>query len=282
MKPSRGFTLIELTIVLIIIGLLMTMVVKGRDIIRSARTKKDYVNYIERLYEDVFKYKAFVFERNGYEAIIGDGVENGGYENEVDGYIDTDMDNKTVAFIFSAAYPGFSDDFSQVKLLKDYDGTKRPYDPSDDLHIIAYLKADEVDPDIDRAFMFGDGREGFMFVPSGGAIKKTVHVYLGKDDNASGTNGASDNFLIFEDLSADQARAFDTMIDDMADGTNGKFIVLGYRASSECYSNKTSGVCKCYDSHRICMARGAEGGCPYPSCPPEEVEKLVCGYRLRE
>lgn len=269
-----GFTLIELTIVLIIIGLVMAMIVKGRDIIKSARTKKDYVNYVERLYDDVFKYKAFVFERNGYEGIIGDGEENGGYEPEANGYIDTDTDNKTAAILVL----GTSDNFTEVALLKDYDGTKRPYDPSDDSHIIAYLQAEEVDPEITNAFRFRNGNEGFMFTTSGGAIKKTVHAYLGSD----AIGEARDNFLVFEDISSDEARAFDTMIDDVANGITGNFIVLGYKLASSCYTNRTSSTCKCFDSQRTCIGKGAEGGCPYPSCPPEEVEKLVCGYRLRE
>ena len=37
---AEGFTLIELSIVLIIIGLLLGAIVKGKDLIRSAELKK--------------------------------------------------------------------------------------------------------------------------------------------------------------------------------------------------------------------------------------------------
>ena len=47
-KGSEGFTLIELSIVLIIIGLLLAAVVKGKDLIRSAELKKFYNGFIKQ------------------------------------------------------------------------------------------------------------------------------------------------------------------------------------------------------------------------------------------
>lgn len=45
-KDNRGFTLIEMAIVLIIIGLIIGAVTKGKDIINSAKQKKLYTQYI--------------------------------------------------------------------------------------------------------------------------------------------------------------------------------------------------------------------------------------------
>jgi prepilin-type N-terminal cleavage/methylation domain-containing protein len=43
---NRGFTLIEMAIVLIIIGIIIGAVVKGKDIVRSAEQKKLYTQYV--------------------------------------------------------------------------------------------------------------------------------------------------------------------------------------------------------------------------------------------
>jgi len=43
---NKGFTLIEMAIVLIIIGIIIGAVVKGKDIIKSAEQKKLYTKYV--------------------------------------------------------------------------------------------------------------------------------------------------------------------------------------------------------------------------------------------
>jgi len=47
-KNEKGFTLIELAIVLIIIGIILGSVAKGRDLIRSATIKRTYANFVSR------------------------------------------------------------------------------------------------------------------------------------------------------------------------------------------------------------------------------------------
>ncbi|MBU2590866.1 MAG: prepilin-type N-terminal cleavage/methylation domain-containing protein [Nitrospinae bacterium] len=46
LKNEKGFTLIEMALVLIIIGIILGAVVKGKDIMRSAQIKKVYTAYI--------------------------------------------------------------------------------------------------------------------------------------------------------------------------------------------------------------------------------------------
>ncbi|MEA1936395.1 MAG: prepilin-type N-terminal cleavage/methylation domain-containing protein [Thermodesulfobacteriota bacterium] len=45
-KSEKGFTLIEMAIVLIIIGIIIGAIVKGKDIIKSAEQKKLYTKYV--------------------------------------------------------------------------------------------------------------------------------------------------------------------------------------------------------------------------------------------
>ncbi len=42
---KKGFTLIELAIVLVVIGIIIGAVLKGRDLIRNARMKKAFLQF---------------------------------------------------------------------------------------------------------------------------------------------------------------------------------------------------------------------------------------------
>ncbi len=63
---QKGFTLVEMSIVLIIIGIILGAVVKGRDLIRSGEQKKLYNNFIK---EWQIAYQNY-FDRTGM--ILGD------------------------------------------------------------------------------------------------------------------------------------------------------------------------------------------------------------------
>jgi adenylate kinase len=41
-----------------------------------------------------------------------------------------------------------------------------------------------------------------------------------------------------------------------------------------------SDTCQCNDN--TCIGKGAEGGCALPTCSPEQVERLVMGYSLKD
>ncbi len=71
-EGEKGFTLVELAIVLVIIGLIMGAVLKGRDLIESAKIQKIYVQYIQGWELSVDNY----LDRTG--AVLGDGGANGG------------------------------------------------------------------------------------------------------------------------------------------------------------------------------------------------------------
>ena len=89
-EGEKGFTLIELAIVLVIIGLIMGAVLKGRDLIETAKIQKVYVQYIEGWELAVDNY----FDRTGQ--VLGDGTANGGTASTTDGNFN-DVDLGTAA-----------------------------------------------------------------------------------------------------------------------------------------------------------------------------------------
>ena len=81
MKRS-GFTLIELSIVLIIIGLIIGSVMKGKDLINSAEQKKIYNTWVKQWQVTINEYE----DRTG--ALLGDGKVNGGIAGTENGLFD--------------------------------------------------------------------------------------------------------------------------------------------------------------------------------------------------
>lgn len=82
LKNNQGFTLIELAIVLVIIGLILGSVLKGKDLINSAKQKNFYSNFVKNWELSVASY----YDRTGY--LLGDGTLNGGTVDPLNGIFD--------------------------------------------------------------------------------------------------------------------------------------------------------------------------------------------------
>ncbi len=82
---ERGFTLIEMAIVLVIIGLILGTVIKGKDVINSAKQKKFYTNYLKQWELAIASY----YDRTGN--LLGDGSKDGLFD-----YVDASSEFTTV------------------------------------------------------------------------------------------------------------------------------------------------------------------------------------------
>lgn len=82
LKSNKGFTLIELAIVLVIIGLILGSVLKGKDLINSAKQKNFYSSFLKTWQLSVASY----YDRTGY--LLGDGTKNGGTAASPNGNFD--------------------------------------------------------------------------------------------------------------------------------------------------------------------------------------------------
>jgi hypothetical protein len=72
-----------MAIVLVIIGLILGAVIKGKDVINSAKQKKFYTNFIKTWELSIASY----YDRTGN--VLGDGIANGGTAGTRDGRIET-------------------------------------------------------------------------------------------------------------------------------------------------------------------------------------------------
>lgn len=79
---EKGFTLIEIAVVLVIIGLIIGAAVKGKDLIQSGKQKKFYTSVLKAWELAVVGY----YDRTGL--VLGDGTANGGTQGTTNGAFD--------------------------------------------------------------------------------------------------------------------------------------------------------------------------------------------------
>ena len=91
MKHRRGFTLVEMAIVLVIIGIILAGVMKGRDIVRGAQVKQFSQQFAQKWGTVCQTY----YDKTGQQ--LNDGCVNGGSADNIDGWMDANAPSRASA-----------------------------------------------------------------------------------------------------------------------------------------------------------------------------------------
>lgn len=195
-RTQAGFTLVEMSLVLVIIGIILASVMKGRDIISTSEATRD---------KHVYFTKWITLANDYYKATgenIADGVRNGGNETMPDGYVDgvylaenaTTEDNR--AYIKSA-FQTIGTDPCTVLKGNVYGDTSNPV-CNNNLNPFAYRLSSEFVGKITITMGFGS-------------------YTIASDDGRSRQR----NFLVFVNVPLGYAKRLDATIDGSVDGTSG-------------------------------------------------------------
>jgi len=183
---NKGFTLIEMAIVLIIIGIIIGAVIKGKDLIRSAEQKKIYTKYLNAWRTGYANF----YDRTGKR--LGDFYNASTSSEGQDGKADTDNihDGKISS--------------TEREYLKTGDPLGTDFRGLDDVG----LTAPSTNTDNCWEYVYTD-KEG------GGHSLYVGFKYDQKNKY---------NYMWVEGLPNELGLALDTIIDNQADGTSGDFL----------------------------------------------------------
>ncbi|MCK5111230.1 MAG: prepilin-type N-terminal cleavage/methylation domain-containing protein [Arcobacteraceae bacterium] len=192
---KKAFTLIEISIVLIIIGIILTSIMKGRDLLRSSKIKEfsqTFVNEWEIVTDSYFN-------RMGNN--LADSINNGGTAADIDGFMDGNITTTT--------------HYSNI------DGNLT----ASGIDICQSIKADIKDGTNFCTSGYNPFKRGVSGEFTGTKIVTiTFTNYI--------INGRTKNILLFNNIPGDVAQAIDTMRDGIPNGTDGNVIALESEESS--------------------------------------------------
>ena len=192
---KKAFTLIELSIVLIIIGIILSSVMKGRDLLRSSKIKSFSQTFVNEWEVVVDSY----FTRIGTN--LNDSIYNGGSALNIDGFMDGDINTTT-------EYANIENNIT-----------------ASGIDICKSIKADIKD----GTTYCTSGYNPFKRSVSG-EFTGTKIVSVSFTNYI--IDGKSENILLFNNVPGDVAQAIDTMRDGVPDGLTGNVIALDAEAVS--------------------------------------------------
>ncbi|MDR9497828.1 MAG: prepilin-type N-terminal cleavage/methylation domain-containing protein [Hydrogenovibrio sp.] len=216
-KRYKGFTLVEMAIVLAIIGVILGAISIGKDLQRDAERQKIYQKFVsawKSAYDQYYNRMGVVlgdsqvaptYMVNGAEATIGNGNGTGAAGN-LDG-----------------AAAGIAENFNNTGLkichgqgyLEGEAGAGDAELAEQDLHVLFDRAGIRMPPG--RA----EGQEDrYLYVDSNG---NPAEIQVCFQWNPDGTNSGAGNVMVLRGLTPELARSLDSMIDGKPDAIEGRF-----------------------------------------------------------
>ncbi len=186
---KKAFSLIEISIVLIIIGVIISSVMKGRDLLRSSKIKEFSHTFVNKWEIITISY----FNRIGNN--IADGNLNGGTTSTVDGFMDGNITETTHYLNIDTNLTASGINVCQSIKTNVKDGSSfcnSGYNPF-------------------KRRVTGEFTGSKI-------VTITFTNYI--------INNRRENILLFMNIPGDIAQAIDTMRDGTPDGVNGKVLAL--------------------------------------------------------
>ena len=220
-KIQQGFTLIEMAIVLVIIGVILGAVSVGKDLQRDAENQKIFQKFVgswKQVYDQYYNKVGVVigdsqvaptYMVNGFEAEIGTGGIEGGNVGNTDGAL--------------AGVPGISGNYANtgLKLCHGQGYTADEVGQGD-----AEIAVQDLHDLVDRIGIRmpagrAEGQEDrYLYLDSN---SNPAELQICFQWNPQGTNSGAGNVMVLRGLTPDLARTLDQMIDGKPDSIEGRF-----------------------------------------------------------
>lgn len=183
---KKSFSLVELSISMIVIGFIIAAVMNGRDLIKSVETKEFYQSFARKWTTIIDGY----YDRTN--AYLSDGLSNAGSNQYSNGYFDgIDMSNDSNQSFLKNTL--ISSGINPCKLI-----STNCYFPDGTCNPTCYKISGEFTDEVE------------------------VQIYL----NSYIYNSIPTNFIVLHNIPSDVALAVDRLIDGRANGENGDAIAF--------------------------------------------------------